>query len=271
MIDIPASVSGRSLLEITDAAARQAGVILKKHFRGNNRVEVKGKSNLVTQVDVMAEKAVLSVLFSEFPQFGVLSEETNNKNGLDGYRWVVDPLDGTNNYVYGIPFFCVNIALAKDGVPLFGLTYDPIHDERFHAESGRGAFLNGMKIQVSGRATLDKAILGLDIGYDVPLGDVVLNLTRQIRPEVHSIRAMGSASLALAYVACGRIDLYYHKFLYPWDIAPGIVLIKEAGGETTDWDGKQATARNQQIIGAVAELGREFRRWTEEHGFRGRL
>ena len=82
---------------------------------------------------------------------------------------------------------------------------------------------------------------------------------------------MGSASLALAYVACGRIDLYYHKFLYPWDIAPGIILIKEAGGETTDWDGKQATARNQQIIGAVAELGREFRRWTEEHGFRGRL
>jgi len=261
MIDSPRSISGREVLEVADSAARQAGTVIKAHFHGHNQVKVKGRSNLVTQVDMLAEQAVLSILTSEYPICKVLSEETHNATELAGYTWVVDPLDGTNNFVFGIPFLCVNIALVKDSEVVFGLTYDPLHDECFYAQKDSGSFLNGQRIRVSKRSRLEAAIVGFDIGYDVKWGEEVFSLARPLRPKVHSIRVMGSAALSLAYVACGRLDLYFHKYLYPWDIAPGVLLVKEADGMVSDWDGQAATPLTHQIIGAGNELRQEFLRW----------
>lgn len=266
MVDFPRSESGRCVLEVADNAARQAGAVIKSHFRGYNQVRVKGKSNLVTQVDMLAEQAVLSVLNAEYPMCKVLSEETNDATELSGYTWIVDPLDGTNNFVFGIPFLCVNIALTKDGDVIFGLTYDPLQDECFHAQAASGAFLNGQRVHISPRTKLEAAITGFDIGYDVKWGEEVFELARYLRPEVHSIRVMGSAALSLAYVACGRLDLYFHKYLYPWDIAPGILLVKEAGGAVSDWDGRMATTLMHQIIGAGNELRHEFLQWIADYG-----
>ncbi|MEW6142662.1 MAG: inositol monophosphatase family protein [Chloroflexota bacterium] len=264
MVELPKSSSGRGILEIADSAARQAGAIIRSHFHGHNQVRVKGKSNLVTQVDVLAEQVILKILRAEYPVCAVLSEETNNTSELSGYTWIVDPLDGTNNFVFGIPFLCVNIALAKDADVIFGLTYDPLLDECFHAQAGSGSFLNGQRIRVSSRSKLEAAILGFDIGYDVKWGEEVLELARLLRPEVHSIRVMGSAALSLAYIAGGRLDLYFHKYLYPWDMAPGILLVKEAGGMVSDWDGRMATPLTRQIVGAGNELRREFLKWLAD-------
>lgn len=258
MTDFPESASGRGVLDIAESAARQAGVIIKDHFRGHNQVKVKGKSNLVTQVDVLAEQAIIKVLRDEYSDCQVLSEETNNTSSLYGHTWIVDPLDGTNNFVFGIPFLCVNIALAKDGDVIFGLTYDPLHNECFYAQKGSGSFLDGRRIHVSLKSKLEAAIVGFDIGYDVKWGEEIFRMARFLRPAVHSLRAMGSAALSLAYVACGRLDVYFHKYLYPWDIASGILLIKEAGGMISDWNGQAATLLNRDIVGAGDSLRQDF-------------
>jgi myo-inositol-1(or 4)-monophosphatase len=270
MVEPLQSSSGRDILDIVDSAARQAGAIIRASFRGHNQVKVKGKSNFVTQVDLLAEQAVLAILRAEYPGCPVLSEETNNNTGLSGYTWIVDPLDGTNNFVFGIPFLCVNIALARDGDVIFGLTYDPLQDECFHARAGSGCFLNGERICVSSRSKLGAAIVGFDIGYDVKWGEEVFELASFLRPEVHSLRVMGSAALSLAYVACGRLDLYFHKYLYPWDTAPGILLIKEAGGMVSDWNGQMATPLTRQIVGAGDELRHEFLQWITGRGIERR-
>ncbi|MCX8125859.1 MAG: inositol monophosphatase [Dehalococcoidia bacterium] len=262
MVDLPSSVSGRGVLEIAEKAARQAGIVIRSNFHVKKEVAVKGKSNLVTQVDVLAERVILDVLYAEYPSCTILSEETNSLSGLSGYTWIVDPLDGTNNFVFGIPFLCVTLALTKDDDVLFGLTYDPLRDECFYAQAGFGAFLNGERVSVSSRASLESAILGFDIGYEVKWGEEVFEMARFLRPEVHSLRVMGSAALSLAYVACGRLDLYFHKYLYPWDVASGILIVREAGGVVSDWTGCEAKPSTRQIIGANKELSREFLRWV---------
>ena len=258
MDSLPLACSGKGALEVAVQAAEEAGEILLAHFGSEKEIRHKGKGNLVTQVDILSEKCIVELLKREYPDHNILSEESNSATPLTDYTWIIDPLDGTNNYVFGIPFFCTNIALARDGDIVLGVTYDPLREELFRAERGQGAYVNDSVIQVSGQDSLGGSVVGLDLGYSDERGKELLDITSKLWGHVHCLRIMGSASLGLAYVACGRITLYLHRFVYPWDIASGLLLIREAGGEVTDWEGKPATSQDEQIIASNRELHREF-------------
>jgi len=262
MNTLPLSRSGKSVLEVAMQAAHKAGDVLLANFEAEKGIQYKGKGNLVTNIDILAEKTVMELLKQEYPSHKILSEETNSTTDTSGYTWVVDPLDGTNNYVYGIPFFCTNVALAMDEDILVGVTYAPMTRKMFRADKGKGAYLNNTPIQVSNVSSLKAAMVGFDLGYNDQQAREMLNLATNLWGEVHCMRMIGSSSLGLAYVAAGRISLYYHRFVYPWDIAPGLLLIKEAGGIVTNWEGQPATIHNMQIIASNPRLHSVFTRLT---------
>lgn len=258
MDNLPLARSGRSPLEVATQAAREAGNIVSAHFYLKKEVRRKGKGNLVTEVDTLSEKLVLELLRDEFPDCDILSEESVCSTPIAGYTWVIDPLDGTNNYVFGIPFFSVNIALVNNDDILLGVTYDPIREELFWAEKGCGAYLNYSSINVSETSLLEDSLVGLDLGYSSEQGKKMLGITNKLWGRVHCLRIMGSAALGLAYVACGRITIYLHRYVYPWDIASGLLLINEAGGKATDWYWKSADLQAGQIITSNGRLHKEL-------------
>jgi len=259
MVRLPLSRSGREALEVATQAAEEAGSLLLKHMHGQLKLGYKeGRANLVTDVDVLAEKSVMSVLRSEYPGFDILSEESPAIAQGSPYTWVIDPLDGTNNYVHGVPFFCVAIALASSQEVLLGVTYDPVRRELFAAQKGCSASLNGQPISVARRTLMKECFLGCDLGYDADKGKAMLDAAGSCWPELGGLRLMGSAALGLAYVACGRLDAYIHPRLYPWDLAGAVALVEEAGGKMTDWQGKPATIHSTEIVAGNEIVHRQF-------------
>jgi len=258
--NLPTSLSGNTPLEVAGMAARKAGELLLERFGSVKQVKRKSHGNLVTEVDLLSEKQIIRILKKEFPHFGILSEETNSSTPVNGFTWVVDPLDGTNNYTYGIPFFCVNIALIHNQDILVGVTYDPIKDELFEAQAGEGAYLNESPIHVSKASSLRQSLIGLDLGYNHSRGKDMLETVSHLWGQVHCVRLMGSSALGIAYVAAGRVNLYFHRYLFPWDIASGILLVREAGGDVVDWKGKQGGLRDTELVAANPKLLREFLR-----------
>ncbi len=259
MVSLPLSRSGREVLEVASRAAEEAGSLLLKHMHGQLKLGHKeGRANLVTDVDVMAEKCVLGILQSEFPDFSILSEESPAVARDSQFTWVIDPLDGTNNYVHGVPFICVSIGLAIGKQPIIGVIYDPVRKELFTAQKGRGASLNGLPISVAQRTATKEAFLGVDLGYDADKGKAMLDFVQVPWPDIGGLRLMGSAALGLTYVACGRLDAYIHPYLYPWDVAAAIALVEESGGKITDWQGQPATIESRVIVAANETLHREF-------------
>ena len=258
MTNLPLSRNGKNALEAATEAVKEAGEILLASFQSRKETRSKGRGNLVSEMDILSEKTIFKILKDEYPNFAFVSEESKQVASNSSHTWIIDPLDGTNNYVFGIPFFCVNIALVKDKDILVGVTYDPVQKELFYAQKGEGAYLNNSPLHVSEKTSLQNSLVGLDLGYNTRRGRELLDIMINLWPGVHSLRIMGSASLGLAYVACGRLDLYIHRFLYPWDIASGILLVKEAGGKVTNWDGTKADVRSQEIIAANNKLHREF-------------
>ena len=258
MPNLPVAESGKNALEVAIAAAKEAGEILLAHFGSVRQIKHKSQGNLVTDADILSEKLIIDLLKREYPDFGILSEESNPSASVSGYTWVVDPLDGTNNYTYGIPFFCVNIALVQDEDILLGITYDPMRGELFQAEKGKGAYLNDSPIRISAISSLQESLIGLDLGYSHDRGTEMLHTVNQLWGQVHCVRLMGSSSLGLAYVACGRVSLYFHRYLFPWDIASGLLLVREAGGEVVDWQGRPANFRDTELVASNLTLQREF-------------
>jgi len=260
MPNLPLALSGRSPLEVAGTAAREAGKLLLTHFGSVKKVKRKSAGNLVTEADILSEKLIVDFLRKEYPHFGILSEESNSATSISGYTWVVDPLDGTNNYTYGIPFFCVNIALVRDRDILVGVTYDPVRDELFEAQAGEGAYINESPIRVTSITSLKKSLISLDLGYSHDLGRKMLETINQLWGQVHCVRLMGSSSLGIAYVACGRVSLYFHRYLFPWDIASGLLMVREAGGEVVDWQGETANIGSVELIASNRKLLHEFLR-----------
>jgi fructose-1,6-bisphosphatase/inositol monophosphatase family enzyme len=258
MSNLPLATSGKSALEVASAAAKEAGEILLAHFGSVKQIKRKSQGNLVTEADILSEKFIIDFLKREYPDFRVLSEESHSSTPIDNYTWVVDPLDGTNNYTFGIPFFCVNIALVRDEDILLGVTYDPVRGELFHVEIGKGAYLNESPIRVTTISSLQESLVGLDLGYSHDRGRQMLDTVNRIWGQVHCVRLMGSSSLGLAYVACGRVSLYFHRYLFPWDIASGLLLVREAGGEVVDWQGRRANFRDTELVASNLRLQREF-------------
>lgn len=232
--ELPRSRSGHSALSVCETAARRAGALVLERFRTDVEVSLKGRANVVTDADLASERLILDYVTAEYPEFGVLSEESAPVAGAAPFTWVIDPIDGTRNFAEGIPHFCIVVAIAEGDKVAAGVTYDPVRDELFAAQQGQGAYLNGERIAVSDRSDISEAILGFDLGYDFDQAKLLLDLLGGIWPQVSGYRLMGSSALSIAYAAAGRIDLYCHHNLSAWDIAAGILLAREAGGLALD-------------------------------------
>ena len=270
MSDLPRSTSGLSAAEFARDLVHQAGEVLLSRFRTEKQVEEKGRGNIVTDVDRQVEEMVVSRLKQEYPGFGILAEESGQRGGDSPYTWLVDPLDGTRNYASGVPIFAVSVALAKGDEVVLGATYDPTRRELFRAEKGKGAFANDAPMAVSRRATVQASVIGLDMGYDDDMGHYVFGLLDALWPGVQAIRILGSAALGLAYVAAGRIDIYVHHLLSPWDIAAGIRMGQEAGGTVTNRDNQPIRiTKDQSIIVANQALHADFLQRTQGLKWRG--
>ncbi len=230
--------SNSEFLTVAMQAALQAGALLKHGFGTAFEISSKeGHHNLVTTYDNLAEKTIAETIGKRFPAHGFLGEESGHqKHG--SILWIVDPLDGTVNFAHNVPVFSVSIAVAMDGKVVAGVIYQPMTDELFWAEKGKGAFLNGKLIKVSSQAKLDQAFLATGFPYNVsedPLSciETFEKLTRKGIP----IRRLGSAAVDLSYVAAGRFDGYWEVILQPWDLAAGLLIVEEAGGKVTRYDG----------------------------------
>jgi myo-inositol-1(or 4)-monophosphatase len=252
------SRSGLTPLEVARRAVMAAGEVAVSHFGRPQKVESKGRGNLVTEADKLAEKAMIDIIRQEYPQHNIVSEESEPSLSGSVYTWFFDPIDGTNNYYFGLPFFAMTASLARGDEILLGLVYDPLRRELFWAEKGKGAFLNDSPVSVGQRTKLESSLIGLDLGYSAEHRREVLLVAQKLWVEMHSLRVMGSAALGLAYVAAGRFDLYFHRFLFPWDLTADILLINEAGGLVTDWEGRPAGVRSTQLIAANRALHGEF-------------
>ena len=252
------SCSGLTPLEVARQAVMAAGEVAVSRFGRPQKVESKGRGNLVTEADKLAEKAMIDIIRQEYPQHNIVSEESEPSLSGSGYTWFFDPIDGTNNYYFGLPFFAMTASLARGDEILLGLVYDPLRRELFRAEKGKGAFLNDSPISVGQRTKLESALIGFDLGYSAEHRREVLRVAQRLWVDMHSLRVMGSAALGLAYVAAGRFDLYFHRFLFPWDLIADILLINEAGGLVTDWEGEPAGVRSTQLIAANRALHGEF-------------
>ncbi len=220
------------MLNIAIRAARAAGDVIVRAMDQVNDIiiESKSKNDFVTEVDRSAEQTIINIIKDSYPHHAFLGEESG-QSGDDDYCWIIDPLDGTTNFLHGLPHFAVSIALQHRGVLQQALVYDPLRQELFTASKGRGAHLNNRRIRVSSKKTLDGALLatGFPFGHNDNV-DVFIESFKTLYPQIAGIRRAGAASLDLAYVACGRLDGFWEYGLKPWDIAAGGLLIQEAGG-----------------------------------------
>ena len=251
---IPTSASGASPLAVALDAALRAGDVIRDRFDTRKEINFKGPSNPVTDVDLLAEKSAVGFLREEYPDFGVLSEESEPIVTGSPYRWIIDPLDGTRNYVFGIPHVAVVVALARHGEVVVGVTYDPIRGEIFTAEKGNGAHLNATPISVSAKDNMDESLLGMDMGSTDEHALAALEVVRTLWKGTQGVRLMGSSALGLAYAACGRVDLYFHRRLSPWDLASGLLLVSEAGGRVVDRLGEPATLESNSVVASSPQL-----------------
>jgi myo-inositol-1(or 4)-monophosphatase len=264
MPDLLLSRNGLKPIDVATNAIKKAGAYVKDSYYKEKVVKNKGRNNLVSQVDIQSEKIVIDIIKSEYPDWDIISEESFPDKKSDNYSWIIDPVDGTTNFIYGIPFIAVNIALKHRDKVIIGLTYDPLRDELFHAERDKGTFLNEKEVRVSDINDISKAIVSCDLGYDYDNGEYGLKVLQRLWGKALCLRILGSAALGMAYVACGRINLYFHRSVYPWDIASGLLLVEEAGGEIQIHDGLQDTEITTKLIVSNKELQKTFREFIKD-------
>jgi myo-inositol-1(or 4)-monophosphatase len=255
-------------LNIAVRAARSAGKILLRYFDRVDEIKVQTKSrnDFVTEVDRGAEAAIIQELRARFPNHAILAEESGSTRGNSEFEWVIDPLDGTTNYLHGFPQFAVSIALRQRGQLECAVVYDPLREEMFTAARGQGAHLNDRRLRVANRATLDGALIGTGFPFrDQRHIDHYVGMFKAMTQATAGLRRPGSASLDLAYVAAGRTDGFFEIGLSPWDLAGGALLIQEAGGTVTDlaggtrfFDTGNLVAGNFRIHHAMLELIRPY-------------
>lgn len=247
----PLSASGKTAEAVARACGQEAARIVRRRFgrRPSHKV-AKGRGNFVTETDLAVESAVLALLRREYPGHAVLSEETAREveRWREGWLWVVDPLDGTRNFARGIPIFAFSIALCRDGEPVLGLTQNPMTGEEFFATKGSGLWAGGRPAQVSGAPSLRESVLGFGLGYEYGRAGRLLEMLSDLWPGLETAFNIGSAALGLAYAASGRFDVYIHHQLFPWDMAAGIVQVREGGGVIVDRDGQEVTIFSEGVI-----------------------
>jgi myo-inositol-1(or 4)-monophosphatase len=245
-------------------AARRAGRILKRDLGELEHLQVslKGPRNFVSAADRRAEEILREDLEKARPGYGFLGEEGGVREGADrSHRWIVDPLDGTTNFLHGIPHFAISIALEREGTVVAGLVYNPANEDLFIAERGKGAFLNDRRLRVAARTKMAEAVVACGLPH-YPRGDLVLSRREIAAAQEHfaGLRRYGAAALDLAWLAAGRFDAYWERDLSPWDIAAGAILVREAGGFVSDMDGKDAILTKGQVVAGNDTMHRELLR-----------
>lgn len=222
----------------TDTAARASELIVEGLSRARSLVETKTSgTDMVTEMDRASESLILTALLDARPDDAVLGEEGTDRPGSSGVRWVIDPIDGTTNYLYGHPGFAVSIAAEIDGIVAVGVVHDPLHDEVFTAVRGGGARRDGSPIHVSGESELSRALVATGFSYEPDRRRRQAAVLHEVLPRIRDIRRMGAASVDLCSVACGRVDAYFERGLQPWDHAAGALIATEAGALVGDLDG----------------------------------
>nr|AIE76435.1 L-galactose-1-phosphate phosphatase [Ziziphus jujuba] len=258
-------------LAVAVDAAKIAGEVIRKGFYQTKHVEHKGQVDLVTETDKACEDLIFNHLKKHFPTHKFIGEETTAANGVteltDEPTWIVDPLDGTTNFVHGFPFVCISIGLTIGKVPTVGVVYNPIINELFTGVHGKGAFLNGNPIKVSSQDELVKSLLATEAGTkrDKLTIDATANRINSLLYKVRSLRMSGSCALNLCGIACGRLDLFYELgFGGPWDVAGGAVIVKEAGGLVYDPSGKDFDITSQRVAASNPLLKDAFIKALQE-------
>ncbi len=255
------------------AIALEAGALLRNYYSRGVATEYKGDVDLVTEADRASEKLIGERLHALFPEHGVYGEEGTRSNMDCEYRWYIDPLDGTTNFAHTFPVFCVSMGLerrtpslaaSQDGELIAGIVYDPLRDELFTTEKGKGAYLNGARIHVSRAAELSEALLATGFPSRKRHDNPNIHFYQEFTLRSHGVRRAGSAALDLAYTACGRVDAYWEFNLNPWDTSAGALLVREAGGSMTTFDGSPFRLDSREVLATNGFLRDELLGFFEE-------
>jgi len=249
------------ILNVAIMAAREAGEIITRYIDNIDRltVEEKSKNNFVSEVDKLAEQAIIRTIRKYYPDHQVLAEESGRQASKSEVEWIIDPLDGTTNYLHQFPQFSVSIAVKEKGRLMHAVVFDPVRDEMFHATRGSGARLNNRRIRVSEQKNIKHALLATGFPYyEFDYIDAYLASFKHFMLNTAGIRRAGSAALDLAYVAAGRVDGYWEFNLKPWDIAAGILLVQEAGGLCTDFSGGENMLESGNVLACTPKLMKDM-------------
>ncbi|HKA54392.1 MAG TPA: inositol monophosphatase family protein [Candidatus Binatia bacterium] len=247
-------------LTVAQAAAHQAGVLLRDNWLKPKTIEVKTDIvDLVTNVDKAADALITGMLRAQFPTHQIIAEESAVSGQESPYQWYIDPLDGTTNFAHGFPHFAVSVALAHQSRMLVGVVHDPLRDETFCARRGHGATLNGKSLRVSQAPTLDQALVLTGFPYDRrKRSEFYLRFYQAFMVRTQGVRRSGSAALDLCYVACGRADAFWEWRLHPWDTAAGSLIVEEAGGKMSDFAGAPFEVLGEQTLASNGPLHQEM-------------
>jgi myo-inositol-1(or 4)-monophosphatase len=251
-----------ALINVMVKAARRAGRSLNRDLGEieNLQVSLKGPANFVSLADKRAEQMLYEDLTKARPGYGFLGEEGGTREGTDkSNTWIVDPLDGTTNFLHGIPQFAISIGLQREGVIIAGVIYNPANDELYMAERGKGAFLNDQRLRVAARKQLNECVIACGLPH-IGRGDHELSRREmaEMQPRVAGLRRFGAASLDLAFVAAGRLDGYWERNLQPWDIAAGLIMVREAGGVVSGIEGGDTAMSTGHVVCGNETIQREL-------------
>ncbi|MEE8298611.1 MAG: inositol monophosphatase family protein [Thermodesulfobacteriota bacterium] len=249
-------------LEVAEKTAREAGVVLLENLGKVKKIEFKAKNSLVTEVDKLSEEIIINNIKKSFPSHDIFAEESGRHSENSDYLWLIDPIDGTTNYAHAYPFFSISIALEVKGEVEIGLVYDPVKDEMFTAEAGKGAYLNGELIKVSKSDSIEHSHVCTGFMHEVEwMVEANIKHFGNFIRRARAVRRDGSAALDVCYVACGRFDGFWELGLNPWDTAAAVLILKEAGGQVTTFSGdeysiyiKEILASNSIIHGQMIEI-----------------
>ncbi len=254
------------ILNTAIEAAKLAGFLLKKNINNITTIEEKSTEiNFVTDLDKRSEKLIIDTIRKRFPDHDILAEESGAQNRSSDTRWIIDPLDGTTNYMHGLPIYSVTIGVEHKGELVAGVIYDPTRDELYTAEKGSGAFLNGNRLKVSQETTIIRSLLITGFPYNIKENPFnAIDHFNNLVTEAQAIRRLGSAAIDLAYVARGIADGFWEVWLNPWDMAAGVLLIQEAGGTISDFQGKPLNIYKPNIIASNGNIHEELVRIIQE-------
>lgn len=248
-------------INIAIEAARAAGNLITRAIKRLDTIKIAEKrpNDYVTETDQRVEQEIVNIILKAYPTHGIIGEEGGERKGKEqDYLWIIDPIDGTRNFIHGFPHFAISIALMYKNRLEHGVIYDPIRQELFTASRGKGARLNDKRIRVSPRKHLQECLLGAGLAYHRLDKEKTINMLAAIQPYCSDIRRAGAATLDLAYVACGRLDGYLELGLHSWDIAAGILLVKEAGGLVCDTTGGEDYFKTGNIVAANPKILRQL-------------